>query len=228
MCDQDTSFSSSLMEAFAEKLNIRMIMVSTTNHKSLLAEHGIKSLSNLLVKHLSGLWSWYNCLPYAMLCYNSYSTPNLDNYSPYELVFCDCQLDLEHHATILRQLSSCTDNRTAHFRVEFVVNLGFYQLLRNRRPKLVENVCPNVRGQTQIFNVRLAPADQTPLGVPTDLKDALECIGWHGRLRPIVENPHTRPTPRISSTHGSCTVHCSHCPFSELVSPRRTVFPLPF
>ena len=87
MCDQDTSFSSSLMEAFAEKLNIRMIMVSTTNHKSLLAEHGIKSLSNILVKHLSGLWSWYNCLPYAMLCYNSYSTPNLDNYSPYELVF---------------------------------------------------------------------------------------------------------------------------------------------
>ena len=87
MCDQDTSFSSSLMEAFAEKLNIRMIVVSTTNHKSLLAEHGIKSLSNLLVKHLSGLWSWYNCLPYAMLCYNSYSTPNLDSYSPYELVF---------------------------------------------------------------------------------------------------------------------------------------------
>ena len=87
VCDQATAFSSSLMEAFAEKLNIRMIMVSTTNHKSLLAEHGIKSLSNLLVKHLSGLWSWYNCLPYAMLCYNSYSTPNLDNYSPYELVF---------------------------------------------------------------------------------------------------------------------------------------------
>ena len=28
---------------------------------------------------------------------------------------CDCQLDLEHHATILRQLSSCTDNCTAHF-----------------------------------------------------------------------------------------------------------------
>ena len=87
VCDQDAAFSSSLMEAFAEKLNIRMIMVSTTNHKSLLAEHGIKSLSNLLVKHLSGLWSWYNCLPYAMLCYNSYSTPNLDNFSPYELVF---------------------------------------------------------------------------------------------------------------------------------------------
>ena len=42
---------------------------------------------------------------------------------------CDCQLDLEHHATILRQLSSCTDNRTSSFWVEFVINLGFYQLL---------------------------------------------------------------------------------------------------
>ena len=108
MCDQDTNFSSSLMEAFAEKLNIRMIMVSTTNHKSLLAEHGIKSFSNLLVKHLSGLWSWYNCLPYAMLCYNSYSTPNLDNYSPYELVFghkmtLNPKLELEPQAVVTAQ-----------------------------------------------------------------------------------------------------------------------------
>ena len=59
---------------------------------------------------------------------------------------CDCQLDLEHHATILRQLSACTDNRTTHFQVEFVVNLGFYQLLRNRCPNLVENIRPNAKG----------------------------------------------------------------------------------
>ena len=62
-------------------------MVSPTNHKSLLAEHGIKSLSGLLVKHLSEVWSWCDCFPYAMLYYNSYSTPNLDSFSPYELVF---------------------------------------------------------------------------------------------------------------------------------------------
>ena len=111
---------------------------------------------------------------------------------------CDCQLDLEHHATILQQLSSCTDNHTAHFQVEFVVNLGFYQLLRNRRPKLVENVRPNTKGRTQIFNVRLAPADQTPLGEPMVLKDALERIGKHGHLCPIVDNPHTRPPPILA------------------------------
>ena len=113
-------------------------------------------------------------------------------------ILCDCQLDLEHHATILRQLSSCTDNHTAHFQVEFVVNLGFYQLLRNRRPKLVENIRPNAKGQTQIFDVRLVPADQTPLGEPTDLKDALERIGQHGHLHPIVDNPLTHPPPVLA------------------------------
>ena len=53
VCNQDPAFTSSLMEAFTEQLNIKMIMVSPTNHKSLLAEHGIKSLSTLLAKFRS-------------------------------------------------------------------------------------------------------------------------------------------------------------------------------
>ena len=69
ICDQDPAFTSSLMEAFALKLNISIILVSPTNHKSLQAEHGIKSLSGLLVKHLSEQWNW------------------VDGHSPYELVF---------------------------------------------------------------------------------------------------------------------------------------------
>ena len=87
ICDQDPAFTSSLMEAFITQLNIKVILVSPTNHKSLQPEHGIKSLSGLLVKHLSQVWSWHSCLPYSMLCYNGYSTPNLNGYSPYELVF---------------------------------------------------------------------------------------------------------------------------------------------
>ena len=70
ICDQDPAFTSSHMEAFTQQLNIKVIMVRPTNHKSLLAEHGIKSLAGLLVKHLSQVWSWPNCLPCAMLCYN--------------------------------------------------------------------------------------------------------------------------------------------------------------
>ena len=87
VCDQDPAFTPSLMEAFVTHLNIKVILVSPTNHKSLQAEHGIKSLSGLLVKHLSEVWSWPHILPYSMMCYNGYSTPNLKGYSPYELVF---------------------------------------------------------------------------------------------------------------------------------------------
>ena len=87
ICDQDPAFTSSLMEAFATQLNIKVMLVSPTNHQSLQAEHGIKSLSGLLVKHLSTVWSWHSVLPYSLLCYNGYSSPNLNGYSPYELVF---------------------------------------------------------------------------------------------------------------------------------------------
>ena len=51
-----------------------------------MAEHGIKSLASILMKHLTGLgenWPLY-CKP-AMLAYNSYATPNLDNLSPFEI-----------------------------------------------------------------------------------------------------------------------------------------------
>ena len=77
ICDKDPAFTSSLMEAFVTQLNIKVILVSPTNHKSLQAEHAIKSLSGLLVKQLSEVWSWHSCLPYSMLCYNAYSTPVL-------------------------------------------------------------------------------------------------------------------------------------------------------
>ena len=73
------------MEAFVTQLNIKVILVSPTNHQSLQAEHVIKSLLGLLVKHLSTVWSWHSVLPKRMLCYNGYSSPNLNG--PYELVF---------------------------------------------------------------------------------------------------------------------------------------------
>ena len=40
----------------------------------------------------------------------------------------DCQLDLEH-ASVLRQLSTCTGNKSTHLTLHFVLNMGFYQLL---------------------------------------------------------------------------------------------------
>ena len=63
-------------------------MVAPYNHQSLQAEHGIKSLSAILMKHLTSpgqMWPKY--LPLATFAYNTFNTPKLANYSPYELVF---------------------------------------------------------------------------------------------------------------------------------------------
>ena len=71
-----------------KKFDIKIKTVEPYNHQSLQAEHGIKSLSIILTKHLMDLGQmWPNYLPLATLVYNTFISPNLANYSPYELVF---------------------------------------------------------------------------------------------------------------------------------------------
>ena len=53
--DQDSAFMSSLMNYLFSKFNIKIKMVAPYNHQSLQAEHGIKSLSTILTKHLTNL-----------------------------------------------------------------------------------------------------------------------------------------------------------------------------
>ena len=51
-------------------------------------EHGIKSLSTILTKHVTEQGQmWPQFLPLATLAYNTFNSSNLANYSPYELVF---------------------------------------------------------------------------------------------------------------------------------------------
>ena len=52
------------------------------------AEHGIKSLSNILKKHLIEKGQmWHKYLPFATFAYNTFNSPNLANHSPNELVY---------------------------------------------------------------------------------------------------------------------------------------------
>ena len=88
MMDQDSAFVSSLMSYLFKKLGINIKTVGPYNHKSLQAEHGIKSLSSILSKCLTGQGhTWHKFLSLVTFTYNIFHTPNLGNYSPYELVF---------------------------------------------------------------------------------------------------------------------------------------------
>ena len=86
--DQGSAFMSSLMNYLFKKLDIKIKTVAPYNHQLLQAEHGIKLLSTILTKHLTDLGQmWPKYLPLATLAYNTCNTPNIANYSPYELVF---------------------------------------------------------------------------------------------------------------------------------------------
>ena len=86
--DQDSALMSSLMNYLYNKFDIKMKTVSPYNHQSLQAEHGIKSLSMILTKHLTNLGQmWPKYLSSATFAYNIFNSPNLANYSPCELVF---------------------------------------------------------------------------------------------------------------------------------------------
>ena len=86
--DQDSAFMSSLMNYLCSKFNIKVKTVAPYNHQLLHAEHRIKSLSTILTKHLTHLGQmWPKYLSLATFAYNTFNTPNLANYSLYELVF---------------------------------------------------------------------------------------------------------------------------------------------
>ena len=75
-------------DIFFHRLDIKIKTIAPFNHKSLQAEHGIKSLTCILTKHITGLGQmWTKYLSLAMFAYNTFNSPNLGNYSPYELIF---------------------------------------------------------------------------------------------------------------------------------------------
>ena len=86
--DQDSAFMSFLINYLFKKCDTKIKTVAPYNHQSLQAEHGIKSVSNILTKYLTHLGQmWPKYLQLATFAYNTFNTPNLGNYSPYELVF---------------------------------------------------------------------------------------------------------------------------------------------
>ena len=85
--DQDSVLISSLMNYLFKKLDTKIKTVALCNHQLLQADHGIKSLSTILLKHLTNLGQmWPNYLPLATFVYNTFNSPNLANYSLWEWI----------------------------------------------------------------------------------------------------------------------------------------------
>ena len=79
---------SSLLNYLFNKFDIKIKTAAPYIHQSFQAEHGIKSMSMVLTKHLTNLGQmWPKYLLLATFVYNMFNSPNLANYSPYELFF---------------------------------------------------------------------------------------------------------------------------------------------
>ena len=122
------------MTYFFHKFDIKIKTVAPYNHQSLQAEHGIKSFSHILSKHLTSLGQmWTKYLSLATFAYNVFNIPNLGNYSPYELPF-------GRKPMVLLNLESNPDIKVSKPFKEY------YELL-NKRIKYLQDILFNFKLQ---------------------------------------------------------------------------------
>ena len=132
--DKDSAFMSTMMNYLFRKFGIKVKTVAPYNHQSLQAEHGIKSLSSILTKHLTEQGQMgHKYLPLDTLAYNTFNSPNLGNYLPYELVF-------GRKPKLLLDLETDPDIKISGTYGEFYMLLGkrlqyLYKLLQDFRMK---------------------------------------------------------------------------------------------
>ena len=99
---------------------------------------------------------------------------------------CDCQLDLEH-ASVLRQLSSCSKSSTSKMHMKFTINLAFWEMFKKRSPNSASNIQPQYTEEMQTFSVDLYDPQIRKLDQPVDLESFLETMGTDGQRMPTIE-----------------------------------------
>ena len=103
---------------------------------------------------------------------------------------CDCQLDLEY-GSILKQISACGDKTHYDLTLRFTVNLAFWQILRQYKPKLAKVVNPNMKKIEQTFPVKLFENVKGPLQMPTALTDIVKRLNDEGSKSKQTESRYT-------------------------------------
>ena len=88
ICDEDTEFSSAIIQAILCMLNCRLKVISHYNHGSSKCERQIQMISKIIMKHLwdkGQMWPLFTTMAaYAM---NTFTSEALSSLSPFQLVF---------------------------------------------------------------------------------------------------------------------------------------------
>ena len=110
---------------------------------------------------------------------------------------CDCQLDLEH-ASVLRQLSSCSKSTTSKMHMKFTIDLSFWEMFKKRSPNSASNIQPQYAEEVQTFSVDLYDLQIGKFDQPVDLERFMETMGTDGQKMPTVEEREAeQPMPKI-------------------------------
>ena len=132
--DQDSAFMSLLMSYLFHRLNIKIKIIGPSNHQSLQAEHGIKYLTQILTKHLTGLGQmWTIYLSLATFAFNTFNSLNLGNYSPFELTF-------GRKPKVLLNTETNPD-------IKVSTNFKEYYDLLNKRIKYLQDILFNIKSR---------------------------------------------------------------------------------
>ena len=87
-CDEVAEFTSAIIQAILTMLNCRLKVISPCNHGSNKCERQIKTISEIIVKHLwdkGQMWPLFATIAaYAM---NTFAFEALSSFSPFQLVF---------------------------------------------------------------------------------------------------------------------------------------------
>ena len=88
VCDEAAEFTSAIIQVILTMLNCRLKLISPYNHGSSKCERQIKTISEIIVKHLwdkGQMWPLFaTTAAYAM---NTFTSEALSSFSPFQLVF---------------------------------------------------------------------------------------------------------------------------------------------
>ena len=88
VCDKAAEFTSAIIQAIPTMLNHRLKVISPYNHGSSKCERQIKTISEIIVKHLwdkGQMWPLFaTTAAYVM---NTFTAEALSSFSPFQLVF---------------------------------------------------------------------------------------------------------------------------------------------